>query len=265
MKLKVLFFGDIVGKIGRKAVAKILPELKKKYKPDLILANAENLAHGVGLTAKTIDEMKEAGIDYFTSGNHIYKKEAGEEVLNLVNGTVIRPANYPPGAPGAGAKIIELGVKKILMVNLIGRVFMSEDFDCPFRKFDEIYEKYKKENPVIIVDFHAEATSEKVAMGHYLNGRVAALLGTHTHVPTADQQILSKGTAYISDVGMVGAYDSVIGVDKKNVLDMFLTQMPLRHEMVEEGKVQVNSVLIEIDAKEKKAKKIERIDRIIEI
>ena len=265
MKLKVLFFGDIVGKIGRKAMAKVLPELKKKHQPDLVLANAENLAHGIGLTAKTIEEMREAGVDYFTSGNHIYKKEAIEEVLNSTDSLVIRPANYPPQNPGPGVKMIELGVKKVLMVNLIGRVFMAEDFDCPFRKFDEIYEKYKEENPVIIVDFHAEATSEKVALGHYLDGRATALLGTHTHVPTADQQILSQGTAYVSDVGMVGAYDSVIGVDKKNVINMFLTQMPLRHEMKEQGKAQVNGVLVEIDVKKRKALKIERLDQIVEV
>lgn len=265
MKLKVLFFGDIVGKIGRRAISKILPELKKKHKPDLVLANAENLAHGIGLTAKTIKEMKEAGIDYFTSGNHIYKKETSEEVMRVAGALVLRPANYPPKAPGLGEKMIELGVKKILMVNLIGRVFMAEDFDCPFRKFDEIYEKYKKENPVIIVDFHAEATSEKVAMGHYLNGRAAALLGTHTHVPTADERILSKGTAYISDVGMVGAYDSIIGVDKKNIIEMFLTQMPFPHEIPETGQAQVNAVLLEFEAKENKATKIERLSQIVEI
>lgn len=265
MKLKLLFFGDIVGKIGRKAITKILPELKKKHKPDLILANAENLAHGIGLTAKTIKEMKEAGIDYFTSGNHIYKKETSEEVMRVAGALVLRPANYPPKAPGLGEKMIELGVKKILMVNLIGRVFMSEDFDCPFRKFDEIYEKYKKDNPVIIVDFHAEATSEKIALGQYLNGRATVVLGTHTHVPTADIQILSKGTAYVSDVGMVGAFDSVIGVDKKNIIEMFLTQMPFPHEIPESGQVQVNAVSVEIDAKARKAIKIERLDQIVEV
>ena len=265
MTLKVLFFGDIVGKLGRQAVKKILPQLKKQYKPDLVLANAENLAHGIGMTEKTIAEMQEAGVDFFTSGNHFLKKEDIRDSLTSSDTKILRPANYPPNVPGVGEKLLEIGLKKVVVVNLIGRVFMAEDFDCPFRKFDEIFEKYKSEDICLIVDFHAEATSEKVAMGLYLDGRASAVIGTHTHVPTADTQILPKGTAFVSDVGMVGAADSVIGVDKKNILTMFLTQLPLRHELPEEGKVAVNSVFFEIDLKSRKAKKIERTDKIVTV
>ena len=265
MTLKVLFFGDIVGKIGRKAVKKILPKLKKEYKPDLVLANAENLAHGVGMTEKTINEMQEAGVDFFTSGNHFLKKEEIRDRLASPETKILRPANYPPGVPGRGEKLLEIGLKRVVVVNLVGRVFMGEDFDCPFRKFDEIFEKYKNDKVSIIVDFHAEATSEKVALGHYLDGRAAALVGTHTHVATADQRVLPEGLAFVSDIGMVAALNSVIGVDKKEVIKMFLTQLPLRHELPEEGKVLVNAVFFEIDLETKKAKSIERVDRVIEV
>jgi len=265
MKLKILFFGDIIGKPGRKAIKKILSDLKKELKPHLVLANAENLAHGVGITAKTLEEMKEAGIDFFTSGNHIFDKKEALELLDMKDINVIRPANYPPDTPGPEAKILDIEENKVVVVNLMGRVFMKEDFDCPFRKFDQIYEKYKKEEPIIIVDFHAEATSEKRAFGYFTDGRAAAVVGTHTHVPTADNQILKEGTGYISDIGMVGVKTSVIGVDKENVIKMFKTQMPLRHEIPESKEIQVNVVMLEIDTKSKKTKKIERVDKFIKI
>jgi len=264
--LKIIFFGDIIGKIGRLAIKKVLPEIKQKYQPDLIIANAENLAHGVGITQKTIDEMIGAGIDFFTSGNHIWRKDEAKEILNQKKTVVIRPANYPPVTPGWGEKVLEIGLKKLLVVNLLGRVFMGEQLDCPFRKFDEIYKKYEKENiGAILVDVHAEATSEKVALGHYLDGRAQAVIGTHTHVPTADAFITEKGTAYVTDAGMAGAKDSVIGIDKAKAIEMFLTQMPLKHDIPEQGLAVVNSVYLEIDLKNKKAKKIERIDSLIEI
>lgn len=266
MIIKIIFFGDIVGKIGRKALQKVLPEIKREYQPDLVLANAENLAHGVGITRKTIDEMVEAGVDFFTSGNHIWRKDEARDILNPADTRVIRPANYPPGTPGFGEKILEVGLKKLLVVNLLGRVFMNEQLECPFRKFDEIYERYKGKNlGAILVDFHAEATSEKVALGHYLDGRATAIVCTHTHVPTADAKILAKGSAYVSDVGMAGAADSVIGIDKDLVIDMFLTQMPLKHEVPETGAAVVNSVYLELDLKSKKAVKIARVDRMVEI
>jgi metallophosphoesterase (TIGR00282 family) len=264
--MTILFFGDIIGKIGRQAIKKILPELKKKYEPDLVIANAENIAHGLGVTEKTINEMVESGIDVFTSGNHIWDKEEVLEILKKNKIILLRPANYPPGAPGVGHKLLEIGTKKLLVVNLIGRVFFREQFDCPFRKIDEILEEYKNEKlNGIVIDFHAEATSEKVALGWHTDGRVSAVIGTHTHVPTADPKILPEGTAHITDAGMVGAKDSIIGDDKTNILKRFLTQIPYPLEVPEEGICQVNAMLLEIDTKTGKAKSIKRIDEEVRV
>jgi metallophosphoesterase (TIGR00282 family) len=266
MNLKILMFGDVVGKIGRRAVAKILPQLKKKYDPDLVLANAENLAHGIGITTKTLNEMIEAGIEFFTSGDHIFDKKEAIEILEKKDSPLIRPANFPSGVPGVGAKLLEIGTKKVLMINLIGRVFFKNQYDCPFRGADEILNEYKNINPsAIIVDFHAEATSEKNALAQYLDGRVSAVLGTHTHVGTDDFQILPEGMAYVTDIGMVGAKDSVIGVDKKNILKNFLTQIPQLHEIPEEGICVVNAIYLEINPKTKKAIKIKKIKEEVEI
>lgn len=262
--IKILFFGDIIGKIGRRAVKLILPELKKEFQPDLVLANAENLAHGIGVTEKALDEMIKAGVDLFTSGNHIFDKPEAELILVRKDSVLLRPANYPPNMPGIGFKIIEVGARSILVINLVGRVFMKEDFDCPFRKIDEILAKVEQKNLAgIIIDFHAEATSEKVAFGWYVDGRVSAVLGTHTHVPTADTRILPGGTAFISDVGMVGATNSVIGDKTKPILESFLTQTPQLIEVPEEGEVEVNTILLEINSKTKKTSNIERVDRKI--
>lgn len=266
MNLKVLFFGDIVGKIGRRAMAKILPQLKKKHDPDLVLANAENLAHGLGLTEKTLNEMVEVGVDFFTSGDHIFDKKEAIEILEKKDSPLIRPANFPPGAPGLGAKLLEIGTKHVLVINLLGRVFFKNQYDSPFRRADEILEEYKNINlAAVVVDFHAEATSEKNGLAHYLDGRVSAVLGTHTHIGTDDWQILPGGTAFVTDVGMVGAKDSIIGVDKKGILKNFLTQIPEIHEIPEEGVCVVNAVYLEINPKTKKAIKIKKIKEEIEI
>ena len=266
MTIKILMFGDVMGKIGRKTIAKVLPKLKKEFKPDLVIANAENSAHGKGATKKTLEELTSSGVDFFTSGDHIFNKKEIIPILEDKNSVIIRPANYPPDVPGSGYKIIEVGVKKILIINLLGRVFMKSDFDCPFRKFDQILEETKNEKlSAIIVDFHTEVTSEVRAFGFYVDGRVSAVIGTHTHIPTADAQILAKGTGYLSDVGMVGAKDSVLGVDKKNIIKNFLTQMPVEHEIPETGKAIASAVFLEIDAKTKKTKKIKRIDIEAEI
>lgn len=258
MSLKVLMFGDVCGKIGRKAVAKILPELKKKYNPDLVIANVENLAHGKGTTVKTLEEMTAAGVDFFTSGDHAFDKNEVNVILEERDSSLIRPANFPEGVPGKGEKVFEIGTKKVLVVNLLGRVFMKSQYDCPFKKTDEILEKYKDENlSAIIVDFHAEATSEKNALGFYLDGRVSTVLGTHTHIGTDDLRVLPQGTALITDIGMVGASDSILGVDKENILKNFLTQMPQVHEIPEEGLCTVNAVFVEINNKKiVKTKKI---------
>ena len=260
-------FGDIVGRIGRRAVAVVLPALKKKHKPDFIMANVENLAHGVGVTPTTFDEILEAGVDFCTSGNHIWDKP---EVINMLadeNIPLLRPANYPSGVPGRGVALVSLsGKQKILIVNLMGRVFMHQQFDCPFRTLDAILKEYQDTpRAATIVDFHAEASSEKSAFGLYFYGRVSAALGTHTHVPTADAEVLPGGTAYISDIGMVGAKGTVIGVDKKNILKKFLTSMPAAHEMPEHGVCTVSAVCVNIDENTQKAVSIERVYREIEI
>ena len=265
--MKILFFGDIVGKIGRGAIKKVLPQLKKELEPDLVMANVENLAHGKGVTKKTLREVKDAGIDIFTSGNHIWKQNEVFEIFQEKDCMLLRPANYPPNVPGKGYKIFEVGTRSILVVNLIGRVFFKDEFDCPFRKIDEILKEFEKKKNLsgIIVDFHAEATSEKVAFGWYVDGRVSVVLGTHTHIPTADGQILPQGTAYITDVGMVGAKESVIGVQKEIIIQNFLTQIGKSHEIPKQGICTVNAVLVEIDPETKRAIDIKRIDREVEI
>lgn len=266
MNLKILFFGDISGRIGRKAIAKILPALRKKLDPDLVIANVENIAHGLGVTAKTLQEISDAGVDFFTSGDHIFDKREAIEILERKDTNLLRPANYPPGVPGVGAKLFEIGTKQVLVINLMGRVFLKNQYDCPFRKADEILEEYKNENlAAVIVDFHAEATSEKNGLAQYLNGRASAVLGTHTHVGTDDWQILDGGTAFVTDVGMVGAKDSILGVQKEGIIKTFLTQISEVHEIPEEGVCLVNAIYLEIDPKTKRAKKIKKVREEVKI
>ncbi len=272
IRMTILFFGDIFGKAGRQAIKKVLPELKKEIQPDLVLANVENLAHGKGVTEKTLQEMLDAGIDVFTSGNHVTKKGEYGKILEDKKWPLIRPANYPPSVPGRDYIKLKVESKKskvkknVFIINLMGRVFIRENFDCPFRKFDELYKLLKpKKHDIIIVDFHGETTSEKNAFAWYVDGQVSAVLGTHTHVPTADERIFPQGTAFITDVGMVGPTNSVIGVAKEGIIETFLTQISNMHEMVEEGEVVVNSVLLDIDDKKGKVKKIQRIQKIINI
>jgi 2',3'-cyclic-nucleotide 2'-phosphodiesterase len=250
----ILAIGDIIGKPGRQALEKLLPEVKQKYGVDLTIVNAENVAGGIGVTPETAEELLEAGADVLTSGNHIW---AHKTILPCLDSEMplIRPLNYPQGVPGRGY-IIKNGV---LVVNLIGRVFMS-NYDCPFRTMDALLENLKDKPRVIIIDFHAEATSEKVALGRYLDGRVSAVLGTHTHVGTIDAQIQPKGTAYVTDIGMTGPVDSIIGDDPENVLQRFLTQLPFRMS-AGSGKVMLNAVLVRVDDATGKAQSIERIQR----
>ncbi len=248
----ILMIGDIIGRPGRQAVEKLLPGLRQQYKLDLVIANAENTAGGLGLTSTTARELFGAGVDVLTSGNHIW---AQKEIIPYLDGEmpILRPLNYPPGVPGRGHII----TKQAMVINLIGRTFIG-DFDCPFRAMDKLLSEFKKS--VIIVDFHAEATSEKVAMGRYLDGRVSAVLGTHTHVGTIDAQLLPQGTAYVTDVGMTGPANSVIGDDTESVLQRFLTMMPHRLS-VGKGKTILNAVIVGVDEKTGKATSIDRICR----
>ncbi|MBA7652525.1 2',3'-cyclic-nucleotide 2'-phosphodiesterase [subsurface metagenome] len=253
----VLVVGDIIGKPGRKAVSKLLPNLRQQYGLDLVIANAENVAGGIGLTPATAEELLDAGVDVLTSGNHIW---AQKEIVPYLDGEmpILRPLNYPPGVPGRG--YIVKG--QTMVVNLIGRTFMG-NFDCPFRAMEQLLAELKPKPPVIIVDFHAEATSEKMALGRYLDGRVSAVLGTHTHVGTIDAQLLPQGTAYVTDIGMTGPLNSVIGDDTEAVLDRFLTMIPHRLS-VGKGKTIFNAVLVSIDKDNGKAISIDRIYREVE-
>jgi hypothetical protein len=266
--MKILFIGDIVGRPGREAVQKILPKLIRKEEIDFVIANGENLAHGKGMTEKTYQEMVEAGIDCFTSGNHIWAKKEFVPFLENRDIKVLRPANYPPDVLGRGYEIFEVGTQKLAVISLMGRVFFPVDLDCPFRKLDEILVELKKslqvtsyQLPPIIVDFHAEATSEKRAFGFWAQKKVSAVLCTHTHIPSADEEILGERTAYISDVGMVGPHDSVLGVEKEPIIQKFLDQILTRHEIAE-GEVEFNAVLLEID-REGVAKSIKRIREFV--
>ena len=248
----ILAIGDLVGRPGRRAISQLLPALRQQYNLDLVIANAENAAGGVGLTPDTAKELLDGGVDVLTSGNHIW---AQKEIIPYLDGDmpILRPLNYPPGVPGKGYLV----AKGVAVVNLMGRVFIG-DFDCPFRAMDQLLAKL--EPKIIIVDFHAEATSEKVAMGRYLDGRVSAVLGTHTHVGTIDAQILPGGTAYVSDIGMSGPIDSVIGDDTEAVIQRFLTQIPHRLG-VGKGKIALNAILVGVDDDTGKATSIERIYR----
>ncbi len=265
-KMKIIFLGDIFGKIGRRGVIKVIPELKKEYKPDFIIANAENLAHGHGITRNSLQEMLGAGIDFFTSGNHIFDKPDGEFILAEKDAPIIRPTNYLEEITGQGEKILNIGQNKLLVVNLMGRVFIQEDYKNPFICMDEVLKKYENENlSGIIIDFHAEATSEKVALGYYLDGRVSAIIGTHTHIQTADEKILPRGSAYISDVGMIGAKESVIGLNVEQVIQNFINEAGMSADIPESGTCLINGVYIEINSETKKALKIERITKETEI
>jgi len=264
--LKILFIGDIVGKIGRKAVAKILPKLRRDEKIDFVIANAENSAHGTGITEKTIAELSGCGIDFFTVGDHAFDKNSLDQVYN--NHPLVRPANFSPKAPGNGYAIVEVKKHKILIASLIGRVFMKLDHECPFHKLDEILAQNNlsdKNISAIIIDIHAECSSEKISLMHYADGRATAILGTHTHIPTNDYMVTKKGLGYITDVGMVGAHDSCLGVGKEGIINTYLTQIKTVHTIPEKGTAVFNSVLLTIDPKTKKAKTIKPINKFVEI
>jgi len=259
--MKILFLGDIVGRPGRDIVGEILPDYRKSNDIDFVIANGENAAGGSGVTPKVAEQLFKSGIDVMTSGDHIWKRREIYDYLNRTD-KLIRPANYPRGVPGQGATLVDTkkGIK-VAVVNLVGRVFM-EAVECPFIRVKEEIERLSAETPVIIVDLHAEATSEKVAMGWFLEGLVSAVIGTHTHIQTADEKVLPKGTAYITDCGMTGPYDSVIGRKKEQIIERFVTQLPTRFEMATDD-VQMHGVIIDIDEKTGKALGIKRVQEKI--
>lgn len=254
---RILFVADVVGHPGREAVKAILPGLRDELRPDVTIVNGENAAGGFGLTAKIAAELKGAGADVITSGNHVFaQKEFVNELPELDR--VLRPANYPPAAPGQGWCVLEASGQQVLVMNLMGRIFLDA-LDDPFRAADMILSDHP-EAKIVFCDMHAEATSEKTAMGWYLDGRASAVVGTHTHVATADARVLPGGTAYVTDVGMVGPRDGCIGMDKDVVIQRFLTGVPNRF-VVASGTVTFNSVLVKIDGSTGRATAIQRIDR----
>ncbi|KUO52249.1 MAG: metallophosphoesterase [Desulfitibacter sp. BRH_c19] len=259
--MKFLFIGDIVGKPGRSIIKNMLPQLEAEFNADMIIANAENAAGGNGLTAQVANELYNDGVDFITLGNHVWDKK---DIISFIDTEekIVRPANYPPATPGKGYKIITKNNIKICIVNIQGRVYMQA-LECPFRTMDIILSQIIDQTNIVIVDIHAEATSEKMALGYYLDGKVSAVLGTHTHIQTADNKILPKGTAYITDVGMTGPYESVLGIKKENIISRFLTQMPNRFE-VATGLSQLNGVFIEVDDLSGKTVKIERLQKYFE-
>lgn len=260
--MKILFIGDVVGSAGRRAVKKLLPQIKKENEIQLTLANGENLAGGIGITSGVAEELFSDGVDIITSGNHVWDKK---DVFSLIEREkrLLRPANYPAGVPGFGSTLVSMDDGwEVGIINLCGRVFMPA-LDCPFRVAEREIKKLKEKTSLIIVDIHAEATSEKVALGWFLDGKVSALIGTHTHVPTADEKILPQGTAYITDAGMTGSTKSVIGIKTELVLERFLYQLPVRFEVAEE-EVVLSGVVIDLDLATGKANSIERIQMKLE-
>lgn len=258
--MNILFIGDIYGKIGRNTLKRYLAKIKSEYKISYVIANGENAAHGRGITQPMYKEFLELGVQVVTMGNHTFDNR---DVFNFIDDAknLIRPANMDISVPGKGYEIFNYNQYKIVVINLSGRTFMTP-CNCPFRTFDEIYEKVKDITPIIMVDFHAEATSEKIAFGYYVDGRATAVIGTHTHVSTADNRILAKNTAYITDVGMTGPLNGVIGVEKDNVINRFINGLPARFSPVEQGDTQLNAVVISVDKNSGNALKIERVNII---
>lgn len=254
--MRILFIGDIVGKIGRNAITTYLPKLKQEYRPTVSIVNAENAAHGKGLTEKIYKQLLREGVDFMTMGNHTYGQREIYEFIDDAK-RMVRPANIPDEAPGVGMRFIQINEIKLAIINLQGRAFM-QDIDDPFKKADALIEEAQKVTPYIFVDFHAETTSEKNAMGWFLDGRVSAVVGTHTHIQTSDNRILPSGTGYITDVGMTGFYDGILGINRDEVIERFITSLPQRHVVPDNGRSVLSGVIIDLD-KNGKTTNIERI------
>lgn len=256
--LRFLVVGDIFGQPGRQGAARFIPALRQECGIDYVIANGENAAGGRGLTRNTADELFRAGIDVLTLGNHTWSQREMITVLKDEDLPIVRPQNYPPGVPGRGYIDVEVRGARVRIVSLMGRVFLHESLDDPFRAADDVLQM-TPDDAIVLVDFHAEATSEKVAMGWHLDGRVAAVFGTHTHIPTADARILPQGTAFVTDLGMVGPQHSIIGSEVTTVIHRFLTAMPVRFE-VAGGPITFNAVIIEVDRRTRRGRGIWRRD-----
>jgi len=255
--MKILFIGDVVGSPGREAVKEYLPKLKEKYRPGLTIINGENAAHGKGITEKIYKQFLEWGAQVITMGNHTWDKK---EIFEFIDDAkyMIRPANFPENNPGKGLFFTNINGVEVAIINLQGTTFLPA-IDNPFYKADQLIDEAKKRTNIIFIDFHGEATSEKQALGWYVDGRVSAVVGTHTHTQTADERILPGGTAYITDVGMTGPYDGILGVDREAVIKRFLTSLPVRFEITKQGRTQLNGFVVTIDEKTGKTKNVERI------
>ena len=255
--LKVLAVGDVVGEPGRRAVKEIVPRLVRDEAIDFVIANGENLAGGSGITESTVVDLFSSGVNVMTSGDHIFRKKEGEALLENSN-RLLKPANYPAGTPGRGSTIVEIkNGLKVGVLNLIGRVFLKT-VNCPFEIADREVKKLRAETPIIFVDMHAEATSEKVALGWFLDGRVSAVFGTHTHIQTADETILPKGTGYLTELGMCGPYRSVIGREIDQVLKMFQTQLPMKLDVAHED-ARISGAIFEVDPATGKTVAVRRV------
>lgn len=260
--MNILLIGDIVGQPGRTAVEKLLPSLKKDYALDFVIANGENAAGGRGITPKIATELLNLGIDVLTTGDHIWDRKEIEEVIET-HQRLLRPANYPSGALGKGSTVLKASnTVPVGIINLVGRVFMA-NVECPFKTAKEEVEKLKTQTPIIFVDIHAEATSEKIALAWYLDGLVSCIFGTHTHVQTADERIFPGGSAFITDIGMTGPFDSVIGRRTDSILHRFITGMPTRFELAE-GNIQLQAAVVEVNEKNGRAISIKRIQKKLE-
>ncbi|GAA0461781.1 TIGR00282 family metallophosphoesterase [Alkalibacillus silvisoli] len=255
--MNILFIGDIVGRPGRTALESQLSNLKKQHNADLTIVNGENAAHGKGITKKIYQQILDWGADMVTLGNHAWDKREIFDFIDEVS-NLVRPANYPEGTPGTGLQFIKIGNKKVAVINIQGRTFMTP-IDDPFTIVDGLIERAKKETDIIFVDFHAEATSEKQAMGWYLDGKASVVVGTHTHIQTSDERILPNKTAYITDVGMTGPYNSILGVEKEAVIRKFKTGLPVRFDIPETDQTVLSGVVVKVDSKTGEAKQIKRI------
>ncbi len=255
--MRVLFIGDVVGSMGREMITEYLPRLKKRFGPQVTIVNGENAAAGRGITEKIYKKFLQDGVDVVTMGNHTWDNRDIFEFIDQAK-KMVRPANFPEGTPGQGIVFVKVNQLELAVINMQARSFMV-DLDDPFRKMNELIEEARKRTPIIFVDFHGETTSEKQAMGWFLDGKVSAVVGTHTHVQTNDARILPQGTAYLTDVGMTGPYDGILGMRREPVIEKFLTALPKRFEVVENGRGLLSGCLLEIDDVTGKAKTIELI------